>query len=72
MKSDSITLFHIVAQLLTPYADKVIQSYDTKVDDDTLRTDVYDDESGKLILSANIYPTTRAMKEILFPMIRLN
>jgi len=57
--------------LATVSAEK-LDRRDVEIDADTLRHDVYDAADGRLILSVNVYPHNRAIKEILFPVCRLN
>lgn len=72
MKGHTLTLFHMATDILASRGAAKLDCHDIEVDADTLRHDVYDEASGRLVLSANIYPHNRAIKEILFPHLWLN
>ena len=72
MKSDSLTLFSLATDILSPYMGRVTREEETLVDEHTLCHDVTDDETGKWIMSTHIDRETRVIKEIVYPKLRPN
>jgi hypothetical protein len=72
MKAHTLTLFHVATNVLASVPTEKHDVQDTVIDEDTMRADIYNAENGRLILSANLYPHNRAIKEILFPTCRFH